>query len=346
MSATTLATDVVQAAPQAPAVSQPVYARAIFGPKTASAPRHSQSFSGRRIHFMGAGGIGVSAMMELCAARGAVVSGCDCSANGQFAALRARGVAVHAGHSADHIADCDELVHTAAVPQSHPEVQEALRQGKAVSARMHLLGRIAQGTRAICVTGAHGKTTTTWLCANMLIHARRDPSVLVGGVVRGLNGNVRVGRGEEFVAEVDESDNKLHEVVPTIPILTNIDNDHLDNYGTVDAIEAAVTRFMSSLDTSDPQSLLIGCGDDARVRRRAPDGRDHRQRLRRGEVDDHHVGRRCVVLRLRGLRRPRDRADLRRVLERSHDPLAEEADLGDDERADGFVSQLHGNTVV
>jgi UDP-N-acetylmuramate--alanine ligase len=130
-----------------------------------------------------------------------------------------------------------------------------------------MLGELAKGTRAICVTGAHGKTTTTWMIAQILIAAGRDPSVLVGGVAPGLSGNVRIGQGEEFVIETDESDNKLNEIVPCLPILTNIDNDHLDNYGSIDNIQLALTRFMSSTDANDPLSALIGCGDDARVRR-------------------------------------------------------------------------------
>ncbi|HYG74157.1 MAG TPA: UDP-N-acetylmuramate--L-alanine ligase [Planctomycetota bacterium] len=233
-----------------------------------SQPRiYPEDFSGRRIHFMGAGGIGVSALMELCAARGAIVSGCDCSSGGQVAALRAKGIRIDTGHCPSHISECDELVHTAAVDSSHPEVQQAERLGKTVTTRMRMLGKIARGIRSVCVTGAHGKTTTTWLISNILITAGRDPSVLLGGVVKALSGNVRTGRGTEFVAEVDESDNRLHEVIPSIPVLTNIDNDHLDHYGTVDAIEEAATRFLSSVDKHDPMAVLIGCGDDERVMR-------------------------------------------------------------------------------
>jgi UDP-N-acetylmuramate--alanine ligase len=216
---------------------------------------------------MGAGGIGVSALMELCAARGAVVSGCDCSGGGRVPALRAKGFRIEEGHSPAHVADCDELVHTAAVESSHPEIQQALRAGKTVSTRMHTLGRVARGTRAICITGAHGKTTTTWLIAHMLITAGRDPSVLLGGEARGLGGNVRLGRGAELVAETDESDNRLGEVVPTIPVLTNIDKDHLENYGSLEAIEEAAVQFMSSTNNEDQYSVLVGCGDDERVLR-------------------------------------------------------------------------------
>jgi len=226
-----------------------------------------EDFSGRRIHFMGAGGIGVSALMELCAARGAIVSGCDCSSGGQVAALKAKGLRIEDGHCASHVADCDELVHTAAVDASHPEVQQAVLLGKTVTTRMRMLGKIARGIRSICVTGAHGKTTTTWLISNILITAGRDPSVLLGGVVKALSGNVKTGRGTEFVAEVDESDNRLHEVIPSIPVLTNIDNDHLDHYGTVENIEWAITQFLASTDGSDPMAVLVGCGDDPRVQR-------------------------------------------------------------------------------
>lgn len=226
----------------------------------------SVDFAGRHIHFMGAGGIGVSALMELAAARGAIVSGCDCSEGGQVSHLRARKIQIDAGHSPEHVCGCDELVHTAAIGADHAEVARALGENKIVRSRMAMLGQLARGTRAVCVTGAHGKTSTTWMIARILIAAGRDPSVLVGGVVPGLNGNVRIGQGDEFVLETDESDNKLHEVVPSIPVLTNIDNDHLDNYGSLEKMQGAIAHFMSSTDASDPLSALIGCGDDARVR--------------------------------------------------------------------------------
>ena len=233
-----------------------------------TAPRRMQEeFAGKRMHFMGAGGIGISGLMELCAARGAIVSGCDCSGGGQVAALRAKGMVIENGHCADHANACDELIYSAAISTEHPEVERARSLNKAVGVRMNLLGRITRGTRAICVTGAHGKTSTTWLISHLLIAAGRDPSVLLGGVVKALSGNVRTGLGAELVVETDESDNKLHLVTPSIPVLTNIDNDHLENYGSVDAIEQACARFLSSLDCSDPMAVMIGCGDDVRVRR-------------------------------------------------------------------------------
>jgi len=106
---------------------------------------------------MGAGGIGVSAMMELARARGALVSGCNEDESGQVEHLREMGIAVEIGHDAAHVLDCDELVYTPAVPESHPEIQAARKLGLPVSVRMAMLGRLTRGTRSVCVTGSHGK---------------------------------------------------------------------------------------------------------------------------------------------------------------------------------------------
>ena len=231
-----------------------------------------ESLVGRRLHFMGAGGIGVSALMELAHARGAVVSGCDCSEDGQVGHLRSLGMAVEVGHSPKHVLHCDELVYSPAVPEDHPELLAARAQRKATTVRMAMLGRLLRGTRAICVTGSHGKTSTTWLVGRVLVEARRDPTVLVGGVVPSLKSNFRLGRlpepgvTPEFVLETDESDNRLNEIRPTLPIVTNIDNDHLEHFGSIQALQQALTRFMASAaESRDPLSVLIGCGDDRRV---------------------------------------------------------------------------------
>ncbi len=233
----------------------------------------SDTLAGRRVHFMGAGGIGVSALMELAHARGAIVSGCDCSDEGQVAHLRGLGLDIQVGHSAAHVRDCDELVYTPAVPEDHPELTAARAQGKTINVRMKMLGRLLHGTRAICVTGSHGKTTTTWLTGRLLIEAGRDPTVLVGGVVPSLKSNFRLGRlpvpgvRPEFVLETDESDNRLFEVKPSIAIVTNIDNDHLEHYGSMDALQKALTQFMSSAaESGDPMAAMVGCGDDPRTK--------------------------------------------------------------------------------
>lgn len=242
-------------------------------PREVQAPA-SEEIAGRRIHFLGAGGIGVSALMELAQARGAIVSGCDCCGEGQVAHLREIGIEVQIGHDPAHVEACDEVVYSPAVPDSHPELVRARELGKAVSVRMAMLGRVTKRMRTVCVTGSHGKTTMTWMIAHLLVQSGRDPSVLVGGVVPSLGSNVRVTRGPAsrrgswLVMELDESDNRMDRVQPALPVVTNIDADHMEHYGSLDALEAAMADFLASAaGTEEPTSALVGCGDDERVLR-------------------------------------------------------------------------------
>ncbi|GMV79159.1 MAG: UDP-N-acetylmuramate--L-alanine ligase [Planctomycetota bacterium] len=231
-------------------------------------------WTGVRIHFMGCGGIGVSALMELAAARGALVSGCDGCEGGQVPHLRSKGLDVQVGHDAKHVEDCDVLVYTPAIPEDHPELVRAREMGRKIYARMGLLGRLARGRRVIGVTGSHGKTSITWMIGHLLLHAGRDPDVLVGGVVRSLGSNVHIGQPtldgfKELVLEVDESDNRLHEIRPSIPVVSNIDNDHLEHYGDLRALQAAITTYFAAAGEAavrDDAAALVGCGDDSRVR--------------------------------------------------------------------------------
>jgi UDP-N-acetylmuramate--alanine ligase len=221
---------------------------------------------------MGAGGIGMSALMEFAHARGALVSGCDEARDGQVEHLRRVGLEIAAGHAPQHADEADELVYTPAVPSNHPELVRARSMGKPTHARMAMLGRLARGCAAVCVTGSHGKTTTTWMIAHLLIRAGRDPTVLVGGVVPSLGSNFRLGAFDgrprsELVIEADESDNRLGELVPTWPVATNIDNDHLDHFGSLESLRDATSRFLESAARSgDRRAALFACGDDAPAR--------------------------------------------------------------------------------
>lgn len=224
------------------------------------------AWDGRHVHFMGAGGIGVSALVEAAAARGARVSGCDLTAGGQLPRLRARGFEVAAGHSPAHLEqECDLLVHTAAVAEGHPEVKRARELGVPVLSRMRFLAALARGRRAYCITGAHGKTSVTWFLAHLLIAAERDPTVVVGGEVPALGGNFRAGQGQGFVVETDESDNRLHEFEPFAAVVTNVDAEHLGAYGgDLHALECAYSSFW--LRALERGGTAFGCGDDPRLR--------------------------------------------------------------------------------
>ncbi len=209
---------------------------------------------------MGIGGIGMSALARLSNHEGAIVSGCDRESSDVIARLITDGIPVDIGHAADHVADADLLVHTSAVPADHPEVAAArktIRRGRLLADFMN--GRTAWG-----ISGTHGKTTTSWLTARILIAARKDPTVFIGGIVPELRyGNVRIGTGP-FVAELDESDGSFLLPRLDVAIVTNIESDHLSYYQNDDALVAAFKTFADNL---APDSLLVAGTDNPECRR-------------------------------------------------------------------------------
>ncbi len=218
---------------------------------------------GRRLHFMGIAGIGMSAIAQIAYERGALVSGCDLRGNRQSESLVAKGVVCHLGHSASHLDEApDTVVYSSAVPHENAELVAARDAGIEVISRSNMLARLMGDRRSISIAGAHGKTTTTWLIANMLINAGMDPTVMVGGQVPTLNGNFRQGSSEWFVTEVDESDGMLLEIEPEFSVITNIDAEHLDHYSGIDEIVDTMRRYLQQ---TRPGGTVIGCCDDERV---------------------------------------------------------------------------------
>ena len=213
---------------------------------------------GRHIHFMGVGGIGMSALAYLALDRGARVSGCDVHESAATRALARRGGLISIGHDPAHLAGVELLVRSSAIPDACPEIQEARRRGIPVIRRARLLARLASGCDLIGVAGAHGKTTTTWIAAKLLLEAHHDPSVVIGGVVKELGGNYRLGSGHFFVTEVDESDGSLLEFSPRYSIITNLDLEHLDHYPDLDAIKATFRRYLGR---TRPGGCVILCAD-------------------------------------------------------------------------------------
>ncbi len=200
--------------------------------------------SGKTIHFMGIGGIGVSALAEMAKAAGAVVTGCDRAASGVTRKLEARGIPVFTGHDPAHVAKADLLIFTSAVPPEHPERRAA---GDRQEKRGRFLARFMEQRIGVGVSGTHGKTTTSWLLAHLLIAAGMDPSVFIGGMVPDLpDGNYRIGSGP-FVAELDESDASFLLPKLDLAVVTNIESDHLSHYCNDASLFAAFDQFAAGV---------------------------------------------------------------------------------------------------
>jgi UDP-N-acetylmuramate--alanine ligase len=212
-----------------------------------------------RVHFVGIGGAGLSGIARIMLARGVTVSGSDAHDSLTLAALRDLGARVDLGHDAAHVRDVDTVVVSTAVREDNPEYAEALRQGLRVLPRSAALAAVMAGRRVVAVAGTHGKTTTTSLLTVALQAAGADPTYAVGGDLAQTGTNAREGGGDLFVAEADESDGAFLVYRPHAAIVTNVEADHLDNWGTEEAYRAAFDEFVTTL---DPDGFLVCCVDD------------------------------------------------------------------------------------
>ena len=213
-----------------------------------------------RVHFVGIGGAGLSGIARIMLARGITVSGSDAKESRALEGLRALGARCHVGHAAEQVHDVDTLVVSTAVREDNPEVVEARAQGLRLLPRSAALESVMRGRKVVAVAGTHGKTTTTSLLTVALQHCGADPSFAIGGELNESGSNAHDGSGEIFVAEADESDGAFLVYSPYAALVTNVEADHLDNYGTEEAYHAAFGRF---LDRIDPDGFLVVCIDDA-----------------------------------------------------------------------------------
>lgn len=211
------------------------------------------------VHFVGIGGAGLSGIARIMLARGLTVSGSDAKESRTLEALRALGATCHVGHDAANVGDADTLVVSTAVRETNPEVVEATRRGLRVLPRSAALESVMQGRTVVAVAGTHGKTTTTSLLTVALQHCGADPSFAIGGELNETGSNAHDGSGELFVAEADESDGAFLVYSPHAALVTNVEADHLDNYGTEEAYKAAFDTFV---DRIDPEGFLVVCVDD------------------------------------------------------------------------------------
>ncbi|MGE2713720.1 UDP-N-acetylmuramate--L-alanine ligase [Mycolicibacterium litorale] len=218
----------------------------------------------RRVHMVGIGGAGMSGIARILLDRGAMVSGSDAKESRAVVALRARGAAIRIGHdesSLDLLPDGPTAVVTthAAIPKTNPELVEARRRAIPVILRPVVLAKLMAGHTTLMVTGTHGKTTTTSMLIVALQHGGFDPSFAVGGDLGEAGTNAHHGSGRCFVAEADESDGSLLEYAPDVAVVTNIEADHLDFFGSAEAYTAVFDAFVERL---RPGGALIVCVDD------------------------------------------------------------------------------------
>jgi UDP-N-acetylmuramate--alanine ligase len=212
-----------------------------------------------RVHFIGIGGAGLSGIARIMLARGITVSGSDARESATLAALTALGATCHVGHDAANVVGADTVVVSTAVREDNPEVLAARELGLRLLPRSAALSAVMAGRRVIAVAGTHGKTTTTSLLTVALQHCGADPSFAIGGELNESGSNAHDGTGELFVAEADESDGAFLVYSPYAAVVTNVEADHLDNYGTVEAYRAAFESFHGNIDRA---GFMVACIDD------------------------------------------------------------------------------------
>lgn len=211
------------------------------------------------VHFMGIGGAGMAPLADLLLGAGVPVTGCDAHPGSAARLLGERGATLFTGHDPAHVANASALVMTAAVPADHPEVLAARARGIPVLKRAEALGAIVNRATVVGIAGTHGKTTTTTLTTAVLAAAGQDPTGFVGAHVPAWGGNLRRGGDQLYVVEADEYDRSFHQLRPDVAVVTTLEADHLDVYGSLEAVEEAFRIFVERVPAD---GLVAGCADD------------------------------------------------------------------------------------
>ena len=225
------------------------------------------------IHFVGIGGIGMSGIAEVMHNLGYQVQGSDIAEGYVVEGLRKRGIKVMIGHAAENLGDAAVVVTSTAVKRSNPEVAAALEQRVPVVRRAEMLAELMRLKRTVAVAGTHGKTTTTSMVAALLDAGGVDPTVINGGIINSYGSNARLGTSEWMVVEADESDGSFLRLDGTIAVVTNIDPEHLDHYGSFDAVKEAFVEFIENVPF---YGCAVLCIDHPEVQAVIPRVRDRR----------------------------------------------------------------------
>ena len=216
----------------------------------------------QKIHFVGIGGIGMSGIAELLINLGHQVTGSDLKDSAIVRRLSGLGAQISQGHHGSLVEGCDVVVISSAVPHDNPEVVAAREQFIPVIPRAEMLAELMRLKYGVAVAGAHGKTTCTSMVAHLLAAGGLDPTVVVGGKLGALGTNAWLGKGDFLVAEADESDGSFNRLSPVLVVVTNLDREHLDHYGSDEALDSAFEEFINKVPF---YGAAILCLDDPRL---------------------------------------------------------------------------------
>ena len=236
-------------------------------PSFAAAPESWMLGRTRRVHFVGIGGIGMSGIAELLANLGYEVTGSDARESDVTQRLAQLGVGVQLGHDAAHVGAAEVVVVSSAIAAANPEIVEARRRRIPVIPRAEMLAELMRLRFGIAIAGAHGKTTTTSMVALVLERAGLDPTAVIGGRLSAFGSNARLGRGQSMVVEADESDRSFLKLSPALALVTNIDREHMEAYGSWEALNDAFVEFINKVPF---YGAAILCTDDDAVRALVP----------------------------------------------------------------------------
>jgi UDP-N-acetylmuramate--alanine ligase len=214
-------------------------------------------------HFIGIGGSGMNGIAMILIGLGYKVSGSDLKPSAVTERLEALGATFYTGHSKNNLGSADLVVASTAIPPDNEELAEAKKRGLPVVHRSEMLAWLMKRQKGIAIAGAHGKTTTTSMLALVLEKNNLDPTIVIGGELTDIGGNAKLGLGEYMIAEADESDGSFLKLDPLVEIITNIDDDHLDHYKSVENILAAFSKFLAKVPNN---GLAVVCLDDPRLR--------------------------------------------------------------------------------
>ncbi len=224
-----------------------------------------------RVHMIGIGGIGMSALAQILLARGFEVSGSDAQASEMTAKLAAQGARVSIGHRGENVAGSARVIVSDAIRPDNPELVRARELELPVQRRSELLAELMAGARGIAVSGTHGKTTVTAMVGAILVEGGLDPSVVLGGEFAPLGGNARVGRGDWFVAEACEAYESFLDLRPEVAVVTNVEPEHLDHHGTEQHLRESFVQFLGGV---APEGSIVMCADRPELGELAlPEGR-------------------------------------------------------------------------